>query len=293
MTKKDIIRAFFFVLLMLAWTAPASAGGRPEWVRKGEQSMNNKRSNTSYYFKIVSTVGRDLAALRSNQINNLSEHIGQENKIEGKAETEITNKELGGEQAESSTTFRMTFTNDFSADVFVAKVVDEYWEQNFDGLYVYYTLYAVSEKGVTPVFDSFSTSSSYGAAPVAMSIIPGLGQWYKGSKVKGICMFAAEAVAAAGIIVCDNQRASYIKKAKEQPKFVKEYSSKADNWETGRNVCIGVAAGIWVYNIVDAIVAKGTRRVVVKKANGGGLSMTPFVIPGESSGAGLSVAYHF
>ena len=103
-------------------------------------------------------------------------------------------------------------------------------------------------------------------------------------------MLASEAVAVAGIILCDNQGASYNKKAIEQPKFAKQYSSKASNWETGRNICIGVAAGLWVYNIVDAAVAKGCRRVIVKRADGGGLSLAPF---GHPQGAGLSLAYRF
>ena len=46
-----------------------------------------------------------------------------------------------------------------------------------------------------------------------------------------------------------------------------------------------------VYNIVDAIVAKGARRVVVKRADGGGLSMAPFAMP--DGGAGVSFAYRF
>ena len=139
--------------------------------------------------------------------------------------------------------------------------------------------------------DKIYLTTSYGFAPVGMSIIPGFGQWHKGSKTKGVCMFAAEATAVAGIIVCENQRASYIKKANEQPKFAKEYSGKADNWETGRNICIGLAAGVWVYNLIDAAVAKGSRRVNVKKQNGGGLSIAPFVT--NEANMGLSFSYRF
>lgn len=293
MANRNLCRFAALLLLLIVYSSFAHAAGRPEWLEKGEQVMNARRSNQTYYFKIVSNIGRDLASLRSLQITNLSEHIGQENKISGTAETTLTNEQTNAVNAKSSSTYRMSFKNDFTTDVFYAKVVDEYWEQNKDGSYSFYTLYAVSEKDVAPVFDEFSTSSSYGATPVVMSIIPGLGQWYKGSKVKGISMFAAEAVAVAGIIVCDNQRASYIKKAKEQPKFVKEYSSKADNWETGRNICIGVAAGIWVYNIVDAIAAKGKSRVVVKKSTGSYVSISPYALPFGSVGAGISCAYTF
>ena len=173
---------------------------------------------------------------------------------------------------------------------FQAVKVDEYVAGNKYGEVELHTLFMVAVCN-NPKFDRTYLTTSYGATPVAMSVIPGLGQWYKGSKVKGISMFAAETAAVAGIIVCDNQHASYIKKAKEQPKYVKEYSSKADNWETGRNICIGVAAGIWVYNIVDAIVAKGAKRVVVRRADKGYFSMSPYV--NSNNGAGVSFAYRF
>ncbi len=141
-----------------------------------------------------------------------------------------------------------------------------------------------------PVFDRSYLTTSYGAKPVVMSIIPGWGQWYKGSKAKAISLFASEALAVAGIIFCDNERASNVKMAKEQPKFASHYSNKADNWETGRNVCIGVAAGIWIYNIIDAAVAKGARRVIVNRADGSSLSVRPMATLG---GAGVSVTYNF
>lgn len=95
---------------------------------------------------------------------------------------------------------------------------------------------------------------------------------------------------ASGDIVCENQRASYVKKMEEQPKFAKEYNSKADNWETGRNICIGVAAGIYIYNIIDAVVAKGKKRIVTGHVKGGGLSFVPFA---TTDVAGVSLAYSF
>ena len=91
------------------------------------------------------------------------------------------------------------------------------------------------------------------------------------------------------IIVSDNERASYRTKMKEQPAFAKQYKNKSDNWETARNVCIGAAAGIWLYNIVDALAAKGARRVVVKKARTR-FAMRPYLTTEET---GISMALHF
>jgi hypothetical protein len=123
-----------------------------------------------------------------------------------------------------------------------------------------------------------------------MSIIPGLGQWYKGSKVKGICMFAAEAAAVAGILVCANKATDAEKKIKLEPKYAKHYEDKKSDWETGRNICIGAAAAIWIYNMIDAAVAKGARRVEVKPAGHSYVSLTPAL---DKNYAGLALTYNF
>ena len=44
---------------------------------------------------------------------------------------------------------------------------------------------------------------------------------------------------------------------------IKQLYANMSNWAIGRNVCIGAAAALYAYNIVDAIVAPGARRVVV------------------------------
>jgi len=43
----------------------------------------------------------------------------------------------------------------------------------------------------------------------------------------------------------------------------KSYINSASNLATGRNVCIGAAAALYVYGLIDAIVAPGARRVVI------------------------------
>ncbi|MDY5239489.1 DUF5683 domain-containing protein [Bacteroides helcogenes] len=79
-------------------------------------------------------------------------------------------------------------------------------------------------------------------------IVPGWGQMYKGSTVKGLCILGGEVALAAGIIVSDNLRSSYVKKMHEQPKHQQTYNTRADNWENVRNACIGGAAVLYVYN---------------------------------------------
>ena len=70
---------------------------------------------------------------------------------------------------------------------------------------------------------------------------------------------------AGGIIASESLRSSYVKKMHEQPKHQQTYNTKADNWENVRNVCIGAAAALYVYNLIDAIVMNGRKRAVVHK----------------------------
>lgn len=167
-----------------------------------------------------------------------------------------------------------------------ARVIDEYVIHGTNGYTVY--LLVQTAKNPTYPYEQVTISDKYGFSPDAL--VPGMAQIKKGSTIKGLSIIAAEAVAVGGIIVCENQRSTNAKKMKEQPNFAKEYSDRAKNWETGRNICIGAAAGIWVYNVIDALVAKGKMRVIVKRPNGSGLSMNSFITPEVS---GFSLAYKF
>lgn len=268
----------------------SSYAEKPKWIDNTPKELNN-----TYKFVEVVSSGSTLESARADSKSRLEDDTQLQEGLRvyrrTKENTVIDKQRENNGRLNENRSQHIEIETVVDGEKFdlQAVKVDEYANRS-NGYITLHTLYMVALCD-DPVFDRTYLTTSYGATPVVMSIIPGLGQWYKGSKVKGVCMFAAEAVSVAGIIFCDNQRASYIKKAKEQPKFAKDYGNKADSWETGRNVCIGVAAGIWVYNIVDAIVAKGARRVVVNRADGSGLSVAPFF---DLNGtAGLSLAYKF
>lgn len=138
------------------------------------------------------------------------------------------------------------------------------------------------------------TAAKNGVAGV-LSIIPGMGQFYKGSTTKGAVFLGLTAAAVAGVIVCESTRSSYKNKAIEQPKYTKDYSTKADNWETARNICIGVGGAIWVWNIIDAFTTKSAKRKIVTSQNSS-LSFQPFATPnaaGQGLDMGLAFSFNF
>lgn len=262
----------------------------PKWVGNTPHALND-----TYMFVEVVSYGSSIGAARMNALHELALNKQLEEAVTVSVETgllshsELTFDKKGNEKEDIKETFDMKIEVKNQKYQVQAKKVDEYSTKGHDGEIKLYTLYmvALSDK---PVYDTTYLTDKYGAAPAFMSLIPGVGQWYKGSKVKGSIMLAGAVASVAGIIVCEDQRATYIKKMKEQPKFAKEYNSKATNYETGRNICIGAAGAVWIWSIVDAAVTKGARRVVVEGRKGSYITAVPMV---SFDSAGITLAMTF
>lgn len=284
-----MIRFLLGILMVIIPFTSISAGSgkKPQWVVKGGSYLNKQRSNSSYYFKVIYNSGPNLTDIRNRRVKSLSsEMITKNNDIVKLENLEAENTQGGS--AISKVTYRNNANNRQEIKQFYHMVVDEYSEWS-NGAWQLYTLFAVSEDE-KPIFDHFSTTTSYGAGPAFMSIIPGVGQMYKGSTLKGICMLGGVAACSLGALFCENERSDYKNKIKEQPQFAQTYNTKANNYETARNICIGAAAAIWLYNIIDAAVAKGARKIIVSPNYGSYLSIHPVAAPNS---AGVSLTYNF
>lgn len=264
---------------------------RPTWIGTVPQAIS-----PGYLLIEVSGTGGTLEIARNMAFQELVYKVEAQRGISTSSKTttkSVSTFESGDNNSKYSEheSFEMEFKVNGEEVKILSRLVDEYWERE-KGWYIVYNLYQVKEGKDLPkhIIDKITLTERYGAAPVLMSVIPGVGQWYKGSKVKGSVMFVAEAASVASIIVCENKRANYMTKVKEYPKFAKEYHARAKDWETGRNISIGVAAGVWLWNIVDAAVAKGARRVVVNRPDGRGLAIHPY---STFESSGLTLAYKF
>jgi hypothetical protein len=172
--------------------------------------------------------------------------------------------------------------------------VAEYWKVRH-GQYTLTTLYAKSELGRAPLFDNVELTDKYGARGFIRSlIVPGWGQLYKGSTVKGSLILGGTAVLAGGIIFTESMRSDYANKITRthDAAAIKSYTSKCDNWRAARNITIGAAGALYIYNLIDAIVAPGAQRVVVHNygRRGGNFAVLP--TPTEN-GAALSAQINF
>lgn len=172
------------------------------------------------------------------------------------------------------------------------KKIDEYWIEEQHGSvksFKLYTLYAVARSGMFPTYNDVEITEKYGFGPVALSLIPGAGQMYKGSYLKGGLILGSEVVLISSVILCENQRIDYHNKVKEQPQFAKKYNTKSNNWATGRNLMIGLAGAMYVYNLIDAAISNGARKVRLNPTKNYNMTWTPCIMLDQQNQPGVGV----
>ena len=149
----------------------------------------------------------------------------------------------------------------------------------------YYALIAVTEPNSNIDLSRLAESTNYASDPTTwgLSLVPGAAQMHKGSYLKGGLIMGGSVALAAGATLCSLTRQDYLAKmANTHSASVKQqYVTKANNLNTGMWTCVGCLAALYVYNIVDAFVTPGARRIIV----------TPAVSPEGQYGA--SVSYNF
>ena len=239
---------------------------KPRWLT----SSLPENISPSYIFISASGSGASLEEARQRTLVNLTTKLEHERGIKISSSVKVNSEaqRINGRRTQNTVqTFQMECTEDDKNITLTTRAIDEYWEKSDYGNFICYILYTVSDTNYTggSYDDDIKLTSSYGAKGFFMSLIPDVGQLYKGSKMKGACIMGGEILLIGGIIATESLRSSYVKKMNEQPKFFQTYNTKADNCENARNICIGAAAALYVYNLIDAIVAPGAKRVIVKK----------------------------
>lgn len=283
---------------------------KPRWASNGTASLEKERTNESYTFKNFETFNADINQLRSERFNPL---VGYLANTYGLDSTSAKVELISGDSAFASAPndadgdtrvqaeYKVTFSSPRRA-TFYAKLADEYisLEDNADMSYDYYLyqLYAVSadDSGKEPAFDDFDLTRRYNAKALALSIIPGLGQMYKGQKAKGWVILGGEAGLAAMAIYANHRAVNYNRDYHNADDAIAgSYRSKKKSWQNVRNVAIAGACGLYLYNLLDAAISKGARRVVVKKPSGTQLALNPGLVydPATTAAPAMTLSLTF
>lgn len=279
---------FLMVCLLLSFSAMAQTQTKPLWIQNGEKSLAKERTNENYYFKVFHTYGEDVNLLKKQRFYPLLDHVREHYR------TELSKMKLDSlylDNDSSKMTYCITFTDSVGNAVVYAQKVDEYrsFEDYADNTYQfeYYQLYAISKRDSFPVFDEFTLSRTYNHKALCLSLVPGLGQIYKGQKIKGYTILGMEATLAVSAVAFHFKKHYCDRQIDKQPQFADSWKSKSLGWRQMRNLCIGVAGCLYVYNLIDAAVSKGSRHVVVKKPK---LQVLPSA---SSEGAGMTLSFNF
>lgn len=249
------------LILLLLFSFTGSYAKEPNWIHKPPQPLNY-----TYTFVTINVDAPNLDKGRKKCLQMLSLDRGLLNTL---TMTYKSEDEIAGVQQYKDGVFSEDL-NEKSFEVITyegkpiqlkAKIVDEYFNNSS-----LTTLYQVA---TTPnsYFDKTYVTTKYGGHGVWRSaIVPGWGQLYKGSKLKGGLIMGGTVATIGGIIVTECVRSDYLNKiSKTKSADIKRaYATKADHYAMGRNVCIGALAALYIYNIIDAAVAPGAKRVIVR-----------------------------
>lgn len=293
MKKRSVVLSFLCLAVFIHCQTYSFAGNKsdkvkPKWVT---QTLPESKSGT-YIFVRGHGEGASLESAKQQAFVSMSQMLEIERGLTVNTSIQIR-EQLSQVQSSTSTEYQQEIILDVTEKGHQLKIVcreiDEYWERA-KGKYAVDVLYAVADKNVYggSFDDKITVTSKYGTAGF-LSIIPSVGQFYKGSIAKGSLILGGEILAVGGIVLCENTRASYIKKMHEQPKHASEYNSLADTWETGRNISIGVAAALYVYNLIDAFVSTGAKHVLVQHKQAS-LSAVPYA---DSRSIGIGLTFNF
>ena len=255
MQKRERMNKLLLTLACLVALCIRVSAQRPPWIR-GDMPQ---QSNASYYFKVTQGEGRTRTEARQNALLELVGELSRSQGviIKGQDILQTLSESRNGSYNETT---RQQSLYRFETEGFNTcfDVADEYYEGNSCWL-----LFEVAYNPARVRFDKVEFTTDYkGSALWRSLIVPGWGQMYKRSMGKGIAILSAQVATIAGICACSNLSKNYENKAlSEWNNSIREaYNDKSASYRNIRNACIVAAGAVYIYNLVDAIVAKGAKR---------------------------------
>lgn len=168
-----------------------------------------------------------------------------------------------------------------------ARAIDEWCQRLPNGVYQAYLLVQVAKNPTYP-YEPVRVTDKYSFSPDVF--VPGMAQFRKGSKGKGILFISAEIVAIGALITCECQRATYESKIGQthSPELKRTYIDKANNYATGRDIAIAATCAFYAWNVIDGIIAKGRKHVESGRAPS--MAIAPFWSP-EGQGLAMQITF--
>lgn len=291
MMRNALCTALFFILFI-----PTIQAGNPpfaKWIG------NPPSGNLTTYFVVVHTdASTSLDGARTYSLKELAANVERTDKV---TVNEVYS-DKSNQQYNSNGRVEYSGYDDYTLELRIegtavpihSRRVDEYWKTVNRGeqqVLDYYALYAVERIGSRADFSRIEVSNRYGIHSMWRSfIVPGWGQMFKGSYAKGGIMMGGGLAAASGIIYSESRRSVYVKYLQQthDATVIRSYQAKVSQFATIRNICIGGAAAIYFWNVIDALVAPGASHIIF---NDNRIAMSPIAY--QNGGFGVALTYNF
>ncbi len=247
----------------MAMGQSADSSEMPSWVNGYFKDMKNS------YLEVVSASGYDVPEAKNKAIKDIMTRRG----IATGAESNVSITD--GDVNVSS-----------NRDIIVkARIIDEYVRLTSSG----YTVYLLVQTAKHPnnPYEPVQVTDKYPFS--ARALVPGMAQIYKGSIGKGSVMIGAEVLAVGGIVAFEGMRSSYVSKISmtHDADAIKAYTHNASVMRNARNGCIAGAAAVYLWSLIDGVVAKGESHIHVGNV---ALNLGPYST-GQSSGFMLAMKF--
>ena len=264
-----------------------NSAGKLPWV-----IGNLPENSINFTYKVIEGQSSNLSDAKKSTISNLAFELGTEYGVEISSET-ISNiqEQISGNNSSFDSDFQETIKIDQKGFEVSFSKVDEYYEliKTNDGsrYYKVWNLYSIGTKSrYTP---KINYTSYYGwDAGFKSAIIPGWGQLYKKNKKKGF-IFMAGAASSLGFYLYSQNKYKYNINRLEESSSIDiqlEYSSRADKFNSYKNISLGAAAVVWIWSIVDAVSTDGAPKYSQSNFNFD-------VVSGINQKIALSLKYNF
>ena len=276
------------VVITVLGSFNAFAEKAPDWTRKSAAELNALRTNISYEFMVFRTEDPSQTRLHSTWSAPLVNYLADKYDADPyKMVVECLSSEY-----DSQPLYRVLVGGPDATDAVLVRRVDTYEDVDYntvsDAYFEFYQLFAIGEKNCDVAFDEFSMERGNNTAAAFMSIVPGVGQLYKGETGKGLALLGT-GVAVAGCAVASHIVAvNWKNKMDEDPGFKDSWSQKAYGMRRQRNTLLVALGCLSAYSIFDAAIGEGVSKLTVSESDGSTISFAP---SSESAGLALVVSF--
>lgn len=261
------MRRFLMIIIgaLLLQGAYAQTSERPQWTEGYFEEATNS------YVEVVSAVGYGPENARKQAMQQVLERRSMASGTQATVSMTGNDVQVKGE-------------HDLIAK---ARVVDEYVERIEAGQYRVYLLVQTA-KNPSLSFDPVVVSEKYPFS--ARVFVPGMAQIHKGSVGKGACFIAGEVLFVGGVVVTECLRQNYTRQiaTTNYNPLKQEYAKYANTCSITRNVCIAGAVAFYAWSLIDGIVAKGDKHIMI-----GDLAQIRFVPYADCESGGIAARVNF